>query len=154
LTEGSPLPANTLSGHTQNFSIGYRYDKGNIVSWSEYTLAQTPDGTTLNRGKYVGIGRGFYWLGGYRFGKFMPRYTFAVASDDFNILGANGYTNGKTTSHTVGINYQLGLQAVAKVEYELDLIPSPQNGSYFVVQPAGSTITSAGAFYAGVDFIF
>lgn len=154
LTMGTPLPAAYFSGHTQGYSIGYRFDKYNIVSWSEYTFAQTPDGTPVNGGKYVGIGRGFYWLGGYRFGKFMPRYTYANASNEFNILAATGYINGGTTTHTVGVNYQAGSQAVIKVEYEQVLIPRSLGGSYFVVQSATSTARSAGAFYAGLDFIF
>jgi hypothetical protein len=154
LTMGTPLPASHLVGHTQSYTVGYRYDKHSLVSWSEFTFQTTPDGSPVNGGKYVGVGRAFYWLGGYRIGKFMPRYTYSQASNQFNILSATGYANGKETTHTLGLNYQAGSQAVIKVEYERIFIPAGHDGSYFVAETPTSTETSAGAFYAGVDFIF
>jgi hypothetical protein len=154
LSLGSPLPAAYFSGHTQEYSVGYRYDKNHLVSWSEYSFSQTPDGTPVNGGKYSGVGHGFYWLGGYRIGKFMPRYTFSQGVTQFNVLGANGYSNGQATSHVIGLNYQAGDQAVIKVEYERVLIPGTNSVSYLLNQKANSAATSAGALYAGLDFIF
>jgi hypothetical protein len=117
-------------------------------------MSRAPDGTPINGGKFVGDGRGYYLLGGYRIGKFMPRYTFAQASQTFNVLTPTGYGNGQATSHTIGLNYQAGNQAVIKCEYEIDLVPAPQGGGYFVTQPTDATATTGGAFYLGADFIF
>jgi hypothetical protein len=152
----APLPDTVEEGHTQTYSLGYRYDKNGIVSWGEYILSRAPDGTPVNGGKFVGVGRGYYVLGGYRIGKFMPRYTFAQGSQDFNVASATGgYRNGRVTSHTLGVNYEAGEQAVIKIEYEQDLVPSASaGGGYFVTQQPGGTSSSGGAFYAGVDFIF
>jgi hypothetical protein len=152
-TLSAPLTAAYLSGHTQAYSLGYRYDRDGPVSWSEFTYSRTPDGSPVNGGKYVGNGHGFYWLGGYRIGKFLPRYTFAQEVNAFNVLTASGYSNGKVTTHTIGLNYRAG-QAVVKVEYERLLLPRPRSGGYFVTQSSTSAATSAGAFYAGLDFIF
>ena len=154
LTMSAPLAPAYLHGHTQDYSIGYRYDRSRLVSWGEFTFSQTPDGSPVNGGKYVGHGHGFYWLGGYRVGKFMPRYTFAQQENVFNILTGTGYANGKTTTHTIGVNYEAGGQAILKVEYEQVVIPRPLEGSYFVNQSSTSTSKSAGALYAGLDFIF
>lgn len=149
VTLASPLPAANLTGVEHAYSIGYRYDKSNIVSWGEYIWVRTPNGTATTSGRYAEEGEAFYLLGGYRFGKFMPRYTFARASQKYNI-----YSNGRAITHTWGLNYQAGSQAVAKVEFELDRVPSAGGGGYFVTQPTGAGSTSGRALYAGVDFIF
>jgi hypothetical protein len=148
-------PGVSEDGHIQNYSVGYRFDKYNIVSWGEYVLIRTPDGTPVNGGRYIGDGRGYYLLGGYRIGRFMPRYTFAQASQTFNVGAPTGsYGNGQVTSHTIGLNYQAGSQAVIKCEYELDLVPTAQGGGYLVTQPSNTTVAAGSAFYLGVDFIF
>jgi hypothetical protein len=154
VTTGVPVVGTvTNQGHNQNYSAGARYDKNNIVFWGEYLMIRTPDGTPSSTGgRYIGNGHGYYLLGGYRIGNFMPRYTFAQGSQTFNLFGSGAY-NGQTTSHTVGLNYTAG-QAVIKLEWEKDLVPVANGGGYTVTQPAGTTATSGSAFYAGVDFIF
>jgi hypothetical protein len=130
------------------YSAGYRYDKYNIVSWGEYIFRHAPDGTQTAQGKYLGTGSGGYLLGGYRIGNFLPRYTFAQAVAQLGSVG-----NGKTTTHTVGVNYYAGEHAVIKAEYELDVVPT-DGGGYKVIQPDGTSVTSGSAVYAGVDFFF
>jgi hypothetical protein len=72
--------------HEENFTVGYRYDKHNIVSWGEYLFAVSPGSTTvpagngLPGGAFLGKAQGGYILVGYRVGDFLPRYTFAQAS--------------------------------------------------------------------------
>jgi hypothetical protein len=134
-------------------SAGYRYDKNNIVSWGEYMFRHAPDGTQSAAGVYGGRGSAGYVLAGYRIGDFMPRYTFAEASAALGPLG-----NGKTTTHTFGVNYTASEHAVIKVEYELDVTPT-DGGGYKVtpIDPvaAGMTASTSGsALYAGVDFFF
>jgi hypothetical protein len=152
----------TWDSHSQIYSAGARYDKYNVVFWGEYLMTRAPDGTPVspipglsatagNNGRYVGNAHGYYLLGGYRIGNFMPRYTFAQGSNTYNLPVA-GY-NGNVTSHTVGVNYTAG-QAVIKVEFEHDSSPAAQDAGYLATIPAGSTSTSGNAFYAGVDFIF
>jgi hypothetical protein len=148
----------TYEGHSQNYTVGYRFDRFNIVSWGEYMLVRTPDGSIMpplsfigrlsSGGRYIGRASGGYVLGGYRIGKFLPRYTFARSDMDF------GIGSGKVTSHTIGLNYQASAGTVLKAEYEISLVPAPGGGPFSVTQPAGAVDTVGGAFYAGVDFIF
>jgi hypothetical protein len=132
---------------SQYYSAGYRFDKYNIVSWGEYLYRRAPDGTPTPTGTYLGQGQSGYVLGGYRLGNWLPRYTFAQASAQLGPIG-----EGKTTTHTIGLNYYASAKAVVKAEFELDLVPTAQGG-YKVTQPGGSTSTTGNAFYLGVDFL-
>lgn len=146
--------SNFYEGHLQTFTASFRYDKNNIVTWAEWFMDRMPDGAMLSDGGHVlASGHGYYILGGYRFGKFLPRYTFAQGSQNYDIppLGA-AIIDGKVTSHTFGLNYQAGSQAVIKVEYEHNIFPSAGGG--FLISPPPNTGSSADTFYAGVDFIF
>jgi hypothetical protein len=145
-----------LGGHEQIYSGGYRFDKYHIVSWGEYIMARTPDGSPSGGGRFVGDGHAYYLLGGYRLGKFMPRYTFSQGSTSTNYpLGPLIVANGSVTTHTFGVNYQAGAQAVIKIEYEHDITPyAPGPNGFFATQPAYATDTSGDAFYAGIDLIF
>ncbi|MFL5812799.1 MAG: hypothetical protein ACJ763_04425, partial [Bdellovibrionia bacterium] len=156
----SPSTSLNWDGHSQIYSAGARYDKHNVVFWGEYLMTRAPDGTPVspisvatagNNGRYVGSSHGYYLMGGYRLGNFLPRYTFAQGSNNYNLPVA-AY-NGKVTSHTVGLNYTAG-QAVLKAEFEHDSSPAAQGAGYLATTPAGSTATSGNAFFAGVDFIF
>jgi hypothetical protein len=149
MTLSAPLPAGSYSGLENIYTAGFRYDKHSIVTWGEYMWVRTPNGTPLAGGHYAEKGEGGFLLLGYRLGNFMPRYTYARAIADFNVSA-----NGETASHTVGVNYQVGRQAVIKAEYERTMIPEAQHGGYFVTQTAGSTAKSGDAFYLGTDFIF
>jgi hypothetical protein len=145
----------TVTGHTEDYSVGYKFDKWNIVSWGEYAVFFTPDGSQTQAGVGPGVVNGQYYhqyhggyvLLGYRLGQFMPRYTFARA-----VSGDSTYP-GAVLSHTVGVNWDAGKNIVVKAEYEYDLIPSPGNG-FLTVQPTNSTSISGSALYAGVDFLF
>lgn len=142
-------------GHSQLYSAGARWDKYNVVFWGAYLMTRAPDGTPVadgsNGGRYVGNAHGYYLMGGYRFGNWMPRYTFAQGSDNYNVPSL-AY-NGKVTSHTVGVNYIAG-QAVIKAEWEHDSSPVAQGAGYLATTPTGSTETSGNALYVGIDFIF
>jgi len=129
------------------FSGGYRFDKYNIVSWGEYIFRNAPDGTPTPLGTYLGNGKAGYVLGGYRIGAWMPRYTFAQANANLGAIG-----NGKTTTHTIGVNYQANEKIVVKAEYELT-IPGPDGG--YKTTPADPTVTGSNgnSVYAGVDFL-
>ncbi len=149
LVTSAPLAVSDRFGTERTYSAGFRFDRKNIVSWGEYIFAHTPKGVDLGTGRYAHQGRGSYWLIGYRFGKWLPRYTFAKAKQNYNVTA-----NGSVTSHTLGVNYQTGQRSVVKIEYQRDFIPAPQQGGYFITQPAGATATSGGSIYAGLDFIF
>lgn len=149
LQTSTPYPSTDRSGVLQAYSLGYRFDKDNFVSWGEYFLSRSPHGTDVGTGIYGDQAYGFYGLAGYRLGRWLPRYTFAKARQSYNIT-----TNGSVTTHTFGVNYQPSERAVVKVEYERFVIPRAQGGGYSVTQPATTTATSGGAVYAGLDFIF
>lgn len=149
-------PVSSLSdGHLQCFSASLRYDKNNIVTWAEWVMARMPDGTPQSDGGHAfANARGYYILGGYRLGRFLPRYSFAQGSQSYDIppLGS-AVINGQVTTHTLGVNYQAGNQAVLKLEIERNLFPFPGGGGY-LISPYTNKATSADSFFAGVDFIF
>lgn len=147
----------TVTGHPHEYSAGYRFDKYNIVSWGEYFMVRSPDGSSSGGGKFIGNGHAYYILGGYRIGKFMPRYTFSQGSSTLNIpvAGSSSYGDGSITTHTIGLNYEAATQAIVKIEYEHDIVPTPPGPlGFFATGPATSTATTGDAFFAGVDFIF
>ena len=143
--------------HTKKFfTAGYRFDKYNIVSWGEYIYTVSPGATPvaanpvagLPGGTFLGKGQGGYVLVGYHMGDLLPRYTFAQASSEFGVVG------GKTTTHTIGVNYQASPKVVAKAEVEIDVINPNTPGTWQVTQAPGSNATTGTAGYLGVDFIF
>jgi hypothetical protein len=138
----------TLQAHEQVYSLGYRFDKMNFVSWGEYVYTHSGDGTAFpGTATFMQSGRAGYVLVGYKLGDWMPRYTFAQASVT-NILDA-----GKTTSHTIGVNYQVNPKMVAKAEFELDAINGSQ-GAFEDTWNGNTANTSGSAGYVGLDFTF
>jgi len=142
------LPTLVSQGDNSYYSVGYRYDKNNIVSWGEYLFRHAPDGTITPAGKFTGLGKSGYILGGYRLGNWLPRYTFAQANANLAAIG-----NGETTTHTVGVNYYVNPKTVIKAEYELDLVPDSGGGYRVTPIAPASSATSGSAVYAGVDFL-
>jgi hypothetical protein len=147
-------PNGTLEAHSRVLSAGYRYDKNNLVSWGEYVLTSSQDGTPVNGGRFLGSSHAGYLLVGYRLGNLMPRYTFAQAETANNTTTALGTsTNGQLISHTLGLNWQIG-QVVAKIDYEHDVLPSQQGSAMYFNQSSTSTATASDALFTGLDFIF
>ncbi len=140
----------TYEGHSQTYTLGYRFEKFNLVSWGEYGLTRTPDGTyyPLTGSNFGGVGHMLYVLGGYRIGDFLPRYTFSNGSTTYGVLDAT------LTTHTVGVNYQIHSQATIKAEFERAIVPFPGAASTIFKQPFGTNVTYGDAFYLGADFIF
>jgi predicted porin len=136
----------TLQAHEQVYSLGYRYDKMNIVSWGEYVYTHSGDGTSFPTANFAQSGKAGYVLIGYRVGDWLPRYTFAQASVT-NIIDA-----GKTTTHTIGVNYQASAKVVAKAEFEIDKGGTPVPFEDTISPLTSSTTGTAG--YVGVDFVF
>ncbi len=149
----------TMSDATIISTVGYRFDKYNIVSWGEYGYSHAPKGQDTGYanvfkpalgGKYLGDIRSWYLLGGYRFGNIMPRYTYAKADWQAGIV------NGKSKTHNFGVNIQATPGVMVKLDYEIVKVPGPteNDAALFVTRTAGSTETTAKSFFAGVDFIF
>ena len=139
----------TVSANRQNASVGYRFDKYNIVSWGEYMIAYSHDGTPLPSGTYLQSSRAGYVLVGYQLNKILPRYTFASANQN---LGLTAFV-GSATTHTFGVNIQASPKVLVKAEYELNVVSNPNTGGAYVTQPVGSTATSGSAIYLGADFL-
>jgi hypothetical protein len=131
------------------YTLGGRYDKNNFVFWSEYLYRDPSNVSTLKNGKKTmgNISAG-YALAGYRIGKWMPRLTYAISNQD------TGYTEGRTKTYGLGINYQASDTAIFKIDLERWTIPSLGNGNTSVTTNAKNDKTYANAVYAGVDFIF
>jgi hypothetical protein len=139
----------TLQAHEQVYSLGYRFDRFNFVSWGEYVYTRSGDGTAVANGSFNQKGKAGYVLVGYHLGDWTPRYTFAQAS----VLNGLASDTGKTTTHTIGVNYQVNPKIVAKAEFEIDSIDGSQGA--FEDSWGGSTANTSGtAGYVGVDFTF
>lgn len=147
LSAGGPV----VEARSTAITTGFRYDKHNIVSWTEYSRSEATSGAPDTNGNRLGENReAVYSLLGYRIGAFMPRYTYAYGD----------YINGNNTpreifaSHTVGLNYQLNPQAVFKVEYEHgNLIQDNGDTQSFTYRGINGK-DSGGVVYAGIDFVF
>jgi hypothetical protein len=139
------------------FSAGYRYDRNRIVSWAEYLFYSSSNGLQFPiqdpalglGGRVLARGRGGYFLLGYRFARFLPRYAFSASTNE------GGFTNGSAVVHDFGINFQVHDQIVLKLDYELQEIPSiPEPASFVLQRRNGSPDTTGNALFAGLDFIF
>lgn len=147
-TGGTPSSI-TGNGRYNQASVGGRFDKYNVVVWGEYAKIWSDDGETSLGGDYLDRLEAGYVLAGYRIGKFLPRYTFQWADSDSGLGAA-----ARSTSHTVGVNYELSAQSVFKLEYEQLHRPDDTKGPAFGTLATGSTKTDGGAIFAGIDFIF
>lgn len=137
------------------YSIGYRYDKNDIVSWGEYMIERGQSTNTIPAlpgnfagGKMLDNSNGGYLLLGYHLGKWMPRYTFAVADQK------TGFDNNTTMEHNVGVNYKFSDIVTAKLDYEYYHVNTPGVPASGLTIPANSTAQQGSAAYVGIDFYF
>jgi predicted porin len=131
-----------FKANVENFSVGYRLEKFNIVNWAEYFYQRnTDDEPTLN------MARAGYVLLGYKIGAFMPRYMFTHQQQNI------GLPPQAQNNHVIGLNYQLAPQAVLKAEYEMGKVADGYAPASATRAPT-STATDIQAVYAGIDFIF
>jgi hypothetical protein len=146
----STVTASSLGfqAHEQVYSLGYRFDRFNFVSWGEYVYTRSGDGSSVGIGNFNQKGKAGYVLVGYHMGDWTPRYTFAQASVQNGFLS----DSGKTTTHTIGVNYQASAKVIAKAEFEIDSVDGSQGA--FEDKWNGTSSTSGTAGYVGVDFIF
>ncbi len=127
-------------------SIGYQYDNGTWLSANEWTSRVIEaDGS--------GSVDAFYLMGGRRFGEFLAHVTYAQLDDD----------EGRQSSWTLGLNYNLLANLVLKSEYKRVDTRGGYNGVF--VQSAQDVFDGvlAGAparnfdgdiLSVGVDFVF
>lgn len=149
------LPALNIGSLLNISSLSFKVDKNGFVAWGEafYSKANK-DSDTFN----LGLGNstlaeqfdGGYILVGYKFGKFMPRYTYTKTHRTLG-LPTNPETKGQT--HTIGLNYEVASQAVMKLEYQMI------KGEDGFAIPAATrmktnTDNNGSAMYAGFDFTF
>ncbi|MBC9251192.1 hypothetical protein A9179_12980 [Pseudomonas alcaligenes] len=101
---GTPTSIDFLNLHRQKgkfTSIGYQYDNGTWVSSDEWTRNNT-------EGDQQGNVDAFYLMGGRRFGDVLIHLTYAQLDED----------NGRQSSWTYGVNYNLAPNIVLKSEYK------------------------------------
>ncbi len=104
VTPGGPESVNFLNLHRQKgrfTSIGYQYDDGTWISSNEWTRNNT-------EGDQQGRIDAFYLMGGRRFGDVLAHLTYAQLDED----------NGRQSSWTYGLNYNLTPNVVLKSEYK------------------------------------
>ena len=145
----TPPTASYNVSNQQIYTVGYRYDKNNIVSWGEFLYRQSPGSVQGPKGFALRKSEGGYILAGYRIGKFMPRYTFSHIDTELGISNPDG----TATSHVVGVNYEFEPKIIGKLEVQFDNV-SAANSAYGYTVAAGSTATSSSSIYAGLDFGF
>ncbi|MBY0412516.1 MAG: hypothetical protein K2Q18_00050 [Bdellovibrionales bacterium] len=132
------------------YTLGTKFDNYNVLLEAEAILRTSSTAAILGNGKKnLERAYGGYATAGYRFGKFLPRFTYATSTTWL------GFSQGKIETYGVGMNYAVNDQAVVKVDFEKTYIPSAGGGWYPVTQsstaPKGK---QANAVFAGVDFIF
>lgn len=161
----------TAKTNSNIFSVGYRYDKNNFVSWGEATYSKATDNASLTlNSNVVASGAlaatstkklfeksyGGYVLAGYRLGKFLPSATYAQGTTRLGLptTATNTKYEGKTESYIAGLAYQAHDQANLKLEFQRTYVPSAGGGWYDVTQSTTSTRRFGDVVKAGVDFIF
>lgn len=151
------LNGKVYNSRPKTTSLGLKYDKHNVVFWSEmisiFAGDKDADVTFLGERSIESAGGG-YGLIGYRMGKWMPRYTYATAYSRYGLPNTTGVvdasTKNQSESHVLGVNYEVGDQSVLKVEYQTVKITS---GAGVGAQKTGSD-DDGSAVYAGLDFTF
>jgi len=89
--------------------IGYSLDNGKVVIGAEYVKRESKYSPTAVNSD------GWYVLGGYRFGKFLP---YAIVAKTTLPGDAVPTLNGKQTTHAVGLRWDFISGAALKVQYE------------------------------------
>lgn len=151
--------------------IGVSMDRDNIVLASEYTMRRIKKGTVADT-------TGWYVLGGYRFGSFLPYVVLSkLKVDDTNTSLPAGYTGlgqagtaaagALTTQYvaqrttSVGVRWDAMRSAAVKLQFDRVSKPANSNGLFLVANP--STANSAdfrankkniNIISLAVDFVF
>lgn len=145
------------------YSIGAKYDRDNIVAIAEYRQRGSDQFGTNGTSPalpYNQLTIGSMGSFGYRFGNFLPVYTYSYG--DFRGLGN---LNAINDQHTVTLGYSMSPNVVLKAEYSIvggrdgrgsNGSPSSSAGGILLDDPAGAGLgTSTGQFFlVGADFIF
>jgi hypothetical protein len=164
--ENALLTSSTKASFT---GIGFSMDRSNIVLASEYTMRRIKKGPVADT-------TGWYVMGGYRFGSFLPYLSFSkLKVDEVNVptntglpgaLGTNAqalqstqYIAQKTTS--VGVRWDAMRNTAVKLQFDRVQKPANSNGLFLVENP---TATADKAFQSAkkninvislaVDFVF
>ncbi len=100
------IPAQNVDGDTTElWSAGVKFEMDNIIAMSEYSAREVPGLQPDYEGWYV--------MGGYRFGNFLPHLTIAAIDTADKTPAA-----GKQQSTTLGLNYQFDPSTVFKFEWK------------------------------------
>jgi len=142
-------------------AVGATYDPGKWFATAEWTH-------TENR-SFIGKGTGWYVSGGYRFGKFTPFLTYAVAKAD-NLsdpglaappaAGLNAALNAilgqKVVQNTVSIGgrWELTRNAALKLQFDHTRIGAGSAGVLTNLQPGFQRGGKVNVISATVDFVF
>ena len=110
--------------------VGLKVDWENILVYSEYTSVEMD---TVSGGVKIGNSEAWYATLGYRFGKFLPHYTFQTWDRD------NG--NGHDIT-TLGLNYQFSPWVVLKTEFStIETDNYTTNPGLFEASPSSDSVS-------------
>lgn len=147
--------------------IGFSMDRSNIVLASEYTMRRIKKGPVADT-------TGWYVMGGYRFGSFLPYLSFSkLKVDEVNVPTSTGlpgalgvgaaalqstqYVAQKTTS--VGVRWDALRNAAVKLQFDRVQKPANSNGLFLVENPTTDTAfqrakKNINVISLAVDFVF
>ncbi len=169
----SVIDAVTTDDTRATFSgIGLTVDRDNVVAAAEFTKRKVKKG-------YIADTTGWYVLGGYRIGAFLPYVSFSkLKVDDPNAAmpaGADGFgaevvggvqgilntqkISQRTTS--VGVRWDVMRNVALKAQYDRVSKPANSNGLFLVADPATASGQSflnnkkdVNVFTVSMDFVF
>ena len=132
------IPALSVEGDiTELWAVGAKFEMDNIIVMSEYADRDVPGPSPDYEGWYV--------MGGYRFGNFLPHLTLAAIDTADETVRA-----GKQQSTTLGLQYQFDPNTVFKFEWKAIEVQDDTPG-LFSAMPSDD---KAQIVSASVDIIF
>jgi len=169
----SVIDAVTTDDTRATFSgIGLTVDRDNVVAAAEFTKRKVKKG-------YIADTTGWYVLGGYRIGAFLPYVSFSkLKVDDPNaampagasgfgapvVAGVQGILNTQKISQrttSVGVRWDVMRNVALKAQYDRVSKPANSNGLFLVADPATASGQSflnnkkdVNVFTVSMDFVF
>lgn len=148
--------------------IGFTVDRDNVVAAAEFTKRK------VNKG-YIADTTGWYVMGGYRVGAFLPYVSFSkLKVDDPNTAvpstagplanSVNSILNTQKISQrttSVGVRWDVVRNVALKAQYDRVSKPANSNGLFLVADPATASAQSflankkdINVFTVSMDFVF
>jgi hypothetical protein len=137
----------TLNDPYKFSGVGYSLDNGKVVLGAEYVKRQSKLAPT------VVDSDGWYVLGGYRFGNFLP---YVSAAETKLTSGPGNVLNGKQSTYAMGMRWDFVSGAALKVQYEKVDPKGTMGVSFPPSVPFGPSVVrdKTNVLSVVVDFVF